>query len=126
MFDNIVCSYWLFPYFGMKHPEISEEVRHDILFPGRHDILFAMSCNYLDQSDDAYYRIIIFRYNSVFFMFCSAGIVIAITFAVVVVFIAIVTIIMVVRNKKHRKRTKLKIGTYLTFIYLKRLSNIHY
>lgn len=67
MFVNIVCSYWLFPYFGMKHPEISEEVRHDILFPGRHDILFAMLCNYLDQSDDAYYRIIIFRYNSVFF-----------------------------------------------------------
>lgn len=48
-------------------------------------------------------------------MFCSAGIVIAITFAVVVVFIAIVTIIMVVRNKKHRKRTKLKIGTYFNF-----------
>lgn len=59
-------------------------------------------------------------------MFCSDGIVIAITFAVVGVFIAVVTIILVVRNKKQRNRTKLKIGTYLTFIYLKRLSNIHY
>lgn len=38
-----------------------------IFIPHRHSILFAMSRDFLDQLDDALYRIIILRYNNVFY-----------------------------------------------------------
>lgn len=49
-----------FYIFGMKNYEISEEVRHDFVY-GRQEVLFALSHNPrpLDQSDYAFYKIII-------------------------------------------------------------------
>lgn len=46
--------------------EKSWDLRRDetwYLFPGRHNVLFALSRDSLDQSDYALYRIIILRYN---------------------------------------------------------------
>lgn len=39
--------------FGMKNPEISDKVGHGIY--DRHDVLFALSRDFLDQLDDTFY-----------------------------------------------------------------------
>lgn len=63
------------------------------------------------------YTCIISVYLNVKFLSCSAGMVIFITFAVVVfLLIAIVTMSMVVRYRKHQRKLGLMTGMYLIMI----------
>lgn len=66
IFVKLLCSYLLFHTFEMKNPEISEEMRHGIYFLGEKTFLFALLRDYLDQSNNALYKISILRYNDIF------------------------------------------------------------
>lgn len=73
---------------------------------------------FINYVHDKYmYTCIISVYLNVKFLSCSAGMVIFITFAVVVfLLIAIVTMSMVVRYRKHQRKLGLMTGMYLIMI----------